>query len=335
MTAGGARAVRSCRTCLARSCGYARIEIEVEKIGDQVEHGDHHRDREEPALEHGVVAVEHGLVERAPDAGPGEDHLDQDGAGDDGPKGERRHGDDGQKRIAQRMVEDDPLARNAFRPGGEDVVLAQGLEHGGAHDQGVFGIKREHEGRHRHDHVTRLVHEGLAEGRIDQEGIVHARGGQHAGEGDQDHQTEELGGEGVEPDGGPGPEVVGEGVAPDGGENSNGYANYKGYDRADRDHRQRIAERLDQIVQDRLAVDVGNAQISVRELAQVEQELLPDRLVEAELNLKRMLEFGRGVGNAGNPGDRAARQNPEQQEIQRERGDDGHDRRSDALEEIL
>ncbi|EFP02271.1 hypothetical protein CRE_29408 [Caenorhabditis remanei] len=94
----------------------SRIEPRVGEVGEVVEDHDRDRDDEEAALEHRVVAVEHGFVERASDAGPGEDDLDEDRAAHDAAERERDHRHRGQHRVAHRVGADDPAAGEPSSP---------------------------------------------------------------------------------------------------------------------------------------------------------------------------------------------------------------------------
>src|SRR5260221_2345618 len=66
-----------------RSLADPRIELEVRKVGQEIEHHDRDGQDQEAALQHRIVALVDGLPERLADAGPGEDVLDQDRAADD------------------------------------------------------------------------------------------------------------------------------------------------------------------------------------------------------------------------------------------------------------
>src|SRR6185369_15037970 len=70
-------------------------------------------------------------------------------------------------------------------------------------------------------------------------------------------------------------------------------------------------------------------------LLEVEEVLLPLRLVEAELARERLLQLRRRVRHAREVGDRVARQRAEQDEVQGDRDEDRAEREEDPLDEVV
>src|SRR5690606_34492869 len=64
-------------------------------------------------------------------AGDGVDLLDDDGAADEDGELEADDGDDRDEGVAKCVPDDDDAFAEALGPGGTDVVLAEGFEHGG------------------------------------------------------------------------------------------------------------------------------------------------------------------------------------------------------------
>src|SRR5262245_26256048 len=111
-----------------------RVEFHVEQIGDQVEEDHRERQEKEDRLEQWPVALVDRLDGLEPQARIGEDVLDGDRAADDEAERERDERDDRKERVSKAVLADDLPVGEPFRPRGEDVVLAQSLEHRRAHD---------------------------------------------------------------------------------------------------------------------------------------------------------------------------------------------------------
>src|SRR5204862_3275405 len=88
-----------------------------------------------------------------------------------------------------------------------------------------------------------------------------------------------------------------------------------------------------EVRRDRLLMRVRAAEVPVRELLQVEDVLLPLRLVEPELPLACVPELLGRVRHAREVRDGAAGREPEEDEVDRHRHEDGDDRESDALQD--
>src|SRR5258708_30284996 len=80
---GAAMAVVSGETAVmassSRSGAQARVDEEISEVGEQVQEDIRRRGEQDDALDHGVVAVEHGIDDELAEAGNGEDLLGQHG----------------------------------------------------------------------------------------------------------------------------------------------------------------------------------------------------------------------------------------------------------------
>ena len=94
------------------------------------------------ALDHRVVALVDRVEEEAAHAGQAEDLLDDHGAAEDLRDLEAEHGDHGDHRVLEAVLEHHHALAQPLGPGGAHVVLAQHLEEHGAgeaHDGGGGG----------------------------------------------------------------------------------------------------------------------------------------------------------------------------------------------------
>src|SRR5207245_4987159 len=94
----------------------SRVDEGVENVYDQVDPHDHEAGHDHDALHQREVPLEDALVEETPDAGPREDHLDDDGGVD-----HHHHVDTGQRedrdeRVLERMHGDDHDVRQPLEP---------------------------------------------------------------------------------------------------------------------------------------------------------------------------------------------------------------------------
>jgi hypothetical protein len=105
--------------------------------------------------------------------------------------------------------------------------------------------------------------------------------------------------------------------------------------RPERDHRERVRDRNAQVLAHRLRVLERDAHVPVRELLQVDQELLALRLVEPELPRDRLPRLRGGMGHAREVRDRASGREPEEREVQDQRDEDRDDRERDSLEDVV
>src|SRR5213593_3709917 len=125
----------------------SRVDEGVENVYDQVDPHDHEAGHDHDALHQREVPLEDALVEETPDAGPREDHLDDDGGVD-----HHHHVDTGQRedrdeRVLERVHGDDHDVRQPLEPGELDVLAAQHLQHARAgqseHRRGEVPPERE------------------------------------------------------------------------------------------------------------------------------------------------------------------------------------------------
>src|SRR6187200_1169728 len=150
-------------TGLTRSLLHPRVESEVEEVGEQVEEDHRQREQEECRLQHRIVALVDRLDDEESDARVREDVLDGDRAADDEPERQRDERDDREHRVAEPVLPHRRPVREPLRPRGEDVVLAERLEHRRANDERVLTKDDEAERERGKDHVLEPVHEHLDE----------------------------------------------------------------------------------------------------------------------------------------------------------------------------
>src|SRR4029079_1126776 len=153
-------------TGLTRSLLDPPGEVEGEEVGEQVEEDDREREQQEGALEHAVVALVDRLDDEEADARVREDVLDRDRPADDVAERERDERDDREHRVPEPVLPDGCPVRQALRAGGQDVVLAERLEHRGADDERVLAEDDEPERQGGQDHVLQAVDGHLDRRRI-------------------------------------------------------------------------------------------------------------------------------------------------------------------------
>ena len=147
-------------------------------------------------------------------------------------------------------------------------------------------------------------------------------------------QAEPLGRHRVEAEGRPQPGLVGRGVPPPGGDHPRERPEDDGEERAEGDHRQRVLDRLHELVPDLLLRAQGRAEVAVEEAGDVEPVLRPRRFIQAELLADLLLELGAALAAAERV-DRVARYRPEEDEVERDRDEHRHDREEDALDDVV
>ena len=165
----------------------------------------------------------------------------------------------------------------------------------------------------------------------DGEWVAHACGRQDPGEDDEKHHAQELRWERVEQDGDIGAEVIGRAAPAHGGNHADEAAHHQRQDRSRRHHGDGVAKCLDQIVEHGLTVHVGNAKIAVQRLLEIEQILLPNRLIEAELRGKRLLERRGCVRHTRYLANRPARKDAEQDKVKRQGNENRDHSENDSL----
>ncbi|EGE58603.1 hypothetical protein RHECNPAF_2940041 [Rhizobium etli CNPAF512] len=132
------------RTAGGASCQHhsahldARIDHRIGQIGHKVDGDDAGADHQRRTHDDRIVAAFHRIDHQQAHAGPVEDAFDEDRAADRKADGRADQRDDGQQRIAQGMLGDDPEFEDALGARRAHIVLVQHLEHGRArvaHDQ--------------------------------------------------------------------------------------------------------------------------------------------------------------------------------------------------------
>src|SRR2546427_2343944 len=138
----------------------SRVDKGVEDVHDQVDPDDHEARHDHDALHEGKVPVEDALVERAADARPGEDHLDDDGGVDHHHHVDARQREDRDERVLERVHGDDHDVRQTLEPRELDVLAAQDLEHARAGQPQHRGSEIPPERERRHDDVPPVTGPG-------------------------------------------------------------------------------------------------------------------------------------------------------------------------------
>ena len=130
---GCASARRRPESAIAASGADARVCLGVAHVGQHVPGQGQARAQHEVGHDKRIVARHDALVEELPQARQGEYLLDDDRAADEAGDGQAQQRDDRQQGVSQCVAVDDHVLGEALGARGEDVVLAQHLQHGGAH----------------------------------------------------------------------------------------------------------------------------------------------------------------------------------------------------------
>src|SRR5258705_12880731 len=135
----------------------AWVDVGVEDVDQKVHEYDHDASEHNDALYEREIALEDALVEQPPDAGPGEDHLDDDGGVHhhdqvDTDQRQYRH-----QRILEAVLGDDDIARQALQARELDVFAAHDLEHARASEAQQRGGEVPAERQGRHDEIAPVV----------------------------------------------------------------------------------------------------------------------------------------------------------------------------------
>src|SRR5690606_16492710 len=122
----------------AMSEGFADTGIEPgdDEVGHEGDDDVQRRRHQYRALDHGEVACVDGIVDQLADAGPGEDDLGEDRAGQQAAEPHADQRDGRQDRDPERVAEHHRARGEAEGARRTDVVLAHYLQHGGAHHAG-------------------------------------------------------------------------------------------------------------------------------------------------------------------------------------------------------
>src|SRR5947208_16525379 len=139
------------------------IENRIEEIHDEVQDHEGGREQQNHALDHGVVTLEDRVEEKPPDAGQRKDVLDDDDAAHDVAELGAGDRDDGDQRVAERVVEGHPALGQPLGAGRADVLASEDVEHRRARHAGDHRRRRrpqrERRQRHRQEIDGRAVRE--------------------------------------------------------------------------------------------------------------------------------------------------------------------------------
>src|SRR5712691_10230361 len=164
------RARVSAATCIgsvARSAeAYARIEVRVGNIDDQVGEQEQKDRQKHNGLHRRIITRAQSLKSKPTDSWPREDEFDDECAFEDRPELESEQGDAGNQGIAQRVSENHHALGEALRPRGADVVLVQCLEQTGADEARLCRGAEQAQREGWQDQSTQPLEQVVAEVRI-------------------------------------------------------------------------------------------------------------------------------------------------------------------------
>src|SRR5690606_15807013 len=139
----------------------ARVDYGIEYIADKGR--DNHKDSGYEQNGHNdrpIVATE-GIDEQPPHTGVIEDRLGQDGAAENARNLEHHDGDERDEGIAGGVLGDDGPLAQTLGPRRAHVVLAQYLEHGGAHEPAPARQVEQGQYRHRQEEMDGAIGKGI------------------------------------------------------------------------------------------------------------------------------------------------------------------------------
>jgi hypothetical protein len=160
------------------------------------------------------------------------------------------------------------------------------------------------------------------------------RQAERIGDVEDQHQRQPLRGHAVDGEGAEDAARVRERAAAPGGEHAEQRPPDDGDEGAEEQHRQRVLDRLPELIADRLVRHERAPEIAVRELLQVDPVLLQLRLVEAELVAELGLDLLR-ARLAAERRRRVARRRAEDHEVQRDRDEDRQHREAEPLQDVV
>ena len=194
------------------------------------------------------------------------------------PEIQRHDGDHRNEGVAERVDDDDAPFAQSLGARRADVVLAQGLDHGGAHVAGVTADAGDGQAGHRQDEEARRVPEARrAHG-------AHAAGGQHAEDDGEDHDQQQRQPEGGHGDAGEGQQVdgvIGLRIGPPRRRDARRQSDGEGQEEAGSEQDEGVAERRPQHHQHRLGVQARVAKVAGQRRAEPVDVALEDGPVEA------------------------------------------------------
>ena len=101
----------------------------MNRVGEQVHQNVRKRNDQDATLQKRIVASRDGLYREAADAGPGENCLGYDGAGEEGSKLQAQNCDDGDQRVSQTVAEEHGSCAESFCARGADVIGGEFFKH--------------------------------------------------------------------------------------------------------------------------------------------------------------------------------------------------------------
>ena len=107
----------------------SRIDDRVEDVGDEISEQDKRGDNEVQRDEGWIVSLEHGLVTETPQPRVSENRLNDDRASNEAGEQSSNSGNQWPYGIAERVLVEDCLLRQALGKGRSDVVLAHRFDH--------------------------------------------------------------------------------------------------------------------------------------------------------------------------------------------------------------
>ena len=227
-----------------------------------------------------------------------EDALGDHGAAHDGPEGEPQQGDDGDDRVAQRVDVEDPSGPVPLACCRPHEVLGHGLHHGRPHVTAEGGDADGGQGEDR-QHQPPRIGENADDGR--------ALGGlgREDREVDREPQDEQRAQQecrhGVEDERQAGDDVVLGLVAPHDLVHAQGDRHDEGEQGGQTHQDQGLRKRLADERADGLVQRVGTAQVEVRQVPEVVQELVPQREIEPVLLVELCDRHRLGLGAEHRP----------------------------------
>ncbi len=264
------------------------------------------------AAQHRVhVGIQQRVGDVEAEAGPGEHRLGQDRALEQVGVGQRDHGDQRHRGVAERVAPDHARLGEALDPGGGDVLLGELLDHEAARHARDIGEREVAEQRCGQDQVVDGVPEDVpfaGERGIDQqhagqgldqavvEHIEPARPGDEIELGVEDQQADQAEPEHrhrVADQAEQADRVVDQATLVDRGQHAHGHAEQHAQERRHGGELEGRREDARDVAQHRVGGQHRAAEVAAQDVADVDQELLPERQVQAKLDPHPLVDVGR------------------------------------------
>ena len=113
---------------------YARVEVGVCNIDQEIGEDEHCRHRRDDALHDREVASRGRLQRKESDTRPIVDKLDDEGPAEHEAHLQTKNRYEGDGGVLQSMDQQDSMPGDPFRPGAPNIVFGEGLEYGLTHD---------------------------------------------------------------------------------------------------------------------------------------------------------------------------------------------------------